>query len=321
MKKLSGLIPLVLLVMLYSCGDDGNGSLLDDTCMQCHSTDMKQEVEFQFNQSAHRAGAIAVDYAGGRASCAQCHSHEGFVEYAATGGVAENITLPSAWQCKTCHNIHKTFEEEDYALRLAEPVALIADEAITVDIENSNLCGNCHQSRRHEPNTTNPGATFNITSTHYGPHHGSQVNLLQGVTFAEIAGPEAYPAAGSHAHAALGCTGCHMSEYGEGMGGHTFNPSTGSCLGCHAGADDFNVGGFQDEIAGLLEELRDLLIAAEVLEWVEDDEAYEPIVGEHPMAAAQAFFNWIGIEEDRSHGIHNPVYIEALLKNSIAALQ
>jgi hypothetical protein len=320
MKHLTGLIILALLVTLYSCNDDGDSSVLDDTCMQCHSTQVKQDIEFQFNQSAHRAGAIAVDYAGGRSSCAQCHSHEGFVEYAATGDVAENITLPSAWQCKTCHNIHKTFEKDDYALRLADPVALIADEAITVDMENSNLCANCHQSRRNEPNVTNPGSEFEITSTHYGPHHGSQINLLYGVTFAEIAGSASYPAEGSHPHSALGCTGCHMSEYGEGEGGHTFNPSVASCQECHSGADDFDVGGGQTEVAELLEELRDALIAAEVLEWVEEDEAYEPIVGVHSMAEAQAFFNWIGIEEDRSHGVHNPTYIKALLENSIEAL-
>lgn len=319
MKNLLGLSVLLSLLLLCSCGEDVQ--TLDDTCLQCHSTEVKMEIEFQFNQSAHRAGAIAVDYAGGRSSCAQCHSHEGFVEYAATGMVAENITMPTAWKCQTCHNIHKTFEEEDYALRLADAVTLIADEAITVDIENSNLCSNCHQSRRNEPNIVSPGETFEITSTHYGPHHGSQINLLEGVTFAEIAGPEAYPAVGSHPHATLGCTGCHMSEYGEGQGGHTFNPSVASCGECHSGADDFDIGGSQTEVAALLEELRDLLLAAEVIEWVEEDEAYEPIVGVHEMAEAQAFFNWIGIEEDRSHGAHNPTYITALLKNSIAALQ
>jgi len=306
--------------MLCSCNNE-DPMVIEDTCLQCHSTDVKQEVEFQFHQSAHRAGAIAVDYAGGRASCAACHSHEGFIEFAATGDVAENITLPSAWQCKTCHNIHKTFEEEDYALRLAEPIAFIYDETVTADFENSNLCANCHQSRRAEPNTTDPGETFEITSTHYGPHHGAQANLIYGAGFAEIAGSEAYPDMGSSAHNALGCTGCHMSEYADGMGGHTFNPSVMSCQDCHSGADDFNVGGGQDEVHALLEELKELLLAEGVLEYDAEDDAYHPVVGVHNMNAAQAFFNWVGIEEDRSLGVHNPAYIEALLKNSIETLQ
>jgi hypothetical protein len=53
---------------------------------------------------------------------------------------------------------------------------------------------------------------------------------------------------------------------------------------------------------------------------VEEDEAYEPIVGTYPMAQAQAFFNWIGLTEDRSLGVHNPRYVEALLTNSIDAI-
>ncbi len=39
-----------------------------------------------------------------------------------------------------------------------------------------------------------------------------------------------------------------------------------------------------------------------------------------PMVQAQAFFNWVGLEEDRSMGAHNPKYVKALLKNSIDAI-
>ena len=335
MKQLFAPILMVsFLILLCSCGSE---NVYEDTCLKCHSTQVKMDIDLQFNQSAHKAGAIAVDYAGARASCAQCHSHEGFVEYAMNGEVAQNISLASAWQCKTCHNVHKTFTEDDYAFRLAEPVALIFDETVIFDYENSNLCANCHQSRRAGPEDmagemvdtddddvddyTMQAGEFFISSTHYGPHHGAQANLMHGVGFAELTGSASYAAAGSHPHAALGCTGCHMEEYADGMGGHTFNPSINACTECHSGAQDFDIGGGQEEVADLLEELRDALLAAEVIEWVEEDEAYEPIVGVHGLEEAQAFFNWIGIEEDRSHGVHNPGYIKALLENSIAAIQ
>ncbi|MFN2128274.1 MAG: hypothetical protein ACK2TU_10490 [Anaerolineales bacterium] len=39
------------------------------------------------------------------------------------------------------------------------------------------------------------------------------------------------------------------------------------------------------------------------------------------MILAEAYYNWIGIEEDRSEGVHNPNYVEALLENSIEALE
>jgi len=317
-------------------GVDGN-----ITCLECHSADNPQAKLEQFNQSVHAAGQIAVDYAGGRSSCAQCHSSEGFIEFARNGEVAENISAPSAWECKTCHNIHQTFEQTDYALRLADPIAFIYDETVTADFANSNLCVNCHQTRRAEPNISAPGDSFNITSTHYGPHHGPQGNLLNGVGFAEIVGDFSYPAAGSanHMDEAARCTGCHMYEYGNGSGGHTFNPALDACNTCHEATDtDFNYKNQQTEIEGLLEDLMALLEARGVIEEGTEEiyeinqetgvielvvytEGYHPVVGMHSMIEAQAFFNWVGIEEDRSLGVHNPEYIKALLENSIKGLE
>jgi formate-dependent nitrite reductase cytochrome c552 subunit len=300
-------------------GVDGNV-----TCLECHSADMPQIILEQFNQSVHSAGQIAVDYAGGRASCARCHSSEGFIEYARTGAVAENISAPSAWECKTCHSIHSTFEAEDFALRLADPVTLIFDKTTQIDLGNSNLCANCHQTRTPEPNLASPGDTYNITSTHYGPHRGPQANVLAGVGFAEIPGSFTYPTAGSSPHMDENgmCVGCHMYDYGNGAGGHTWNPALDACNTCHEASDtNFDHNNVQTEIAGLLEELRDLLVAQGVVEYVVADEAYEPVVGTHSMVQAQAFFNWIGLEEDRSLGVHNPAYAKALLENSIEALE
>jgi hypothetical protein len=206
---------------------------------------------------------------------------------------------------------------------LSDEISFIFDETVTADFGTGNLCVNCHQSRRAEPNVTNPGETFEITSTHYGPHHGAQGNVLNGAGFAEIAGDIAYPAPGSATHMEVGCTGCHMGEYDAdaAAGGHTYWPTLGSCTECHGALEDFDYNGAQTEVEELLVELRDILVANGVLEWVEEDEAYEPVVGTYPMAQAQAFFNWVGLEEDRSLGVHNPNYVMALLKNSIQALQ
>ncbi len=315
-------------------GVDGNV-----TCLVCHADENLQMKRHEFAISQHAVGDIAVGYAGGRAGCAACHSHEGFVAFT-EGFTAHNISNPSPWECGTCHGLHQTFEAEDYALRTTDAPAIwdggnfLLKGTNYLDVQgNSNLCANCHQSRRAEPNITNPGATFNITSTHYGPHHGAQANVLAGVGFAEIAGSIAYPTAGSANHITASCTGCHMYE-----GDHGFNPSLLACNTCHGATDtDFNYGGVADEMADLLEELRDLLIAKGVIEeGIEDlfeldeetgdivqvqlSEGYHPVVGEHPMVLAQAFFNWVGLAEDRSLGAHNPKYYKALLKNSIDAV-
>jgi hypothetical protein len=316
-KGISLSIIALFAVIAMSC----NGTtedLTSESCQVCHTNQMKADVEFQFAQSVHSAGLVAVDYAGGRADCARCHSHEGFVAFAG-GQDAQDISAPSPWECKTCHDLHMTFDSTDYALRLAEPIHPIYDETVTIDLKNGNLCANCHQSRRAEPNMDIPGTTYTITSTHYGPHHGAQANNVYGGGFAEIAGDIPYPAAESHAHFDVSCTGCHMGTYTDGDGGHTYNPNVENCLECHEGATDFNIGGVQTEVEGLLTDLADALLAKGVLE--EDaDGVLEPVVGTYPMVQAQAFFNWVGLEEDRSMGVHNPPYIKALLKNSIAAL-
>lgn len=306
--------------------DGADGSV---TCLSCHSGTTLTKIQGQFAMSEHSVGAIAVDYAGGRAECAQCHSHEGFVQYATLGSVAGNITNPSAWQCSTCHGLHSTFESTDYALRLKAPVVSAANKNVTLDAKgNSNLCVNCHQTRTAEPNTATPGTTFKITNTHYGPHHGPQANVLIGVGFAEIPGSVAYPAAGSSKHVTMmnatsgACVGCHMSTFTNKQGGHSYIPSVAACNSCHGGTPitDYNYGGVQSDVQALLDQLRDKLIAKGVLAYVDADAAYEPKVGTYPMIQAQAYYNWIGLVEDRSLGVHNPKYVRALLVNTLEAL-
>jgi len=306
-------------------GSDGtNGVDGQVTCLVCHSGTNMDSKQAEFAMSAHSAGAIAVDYAGGRASCAKCHSHEGFTQFAVFGTVLGDITNPSAWECSTCHGLHKSFEGTDYALRLTAPITAEFDKKTVMDLKgNSNLCGYCHQTRTAEPNIASPGETFKITNTHYGPHHGPQANVLSGVGFAEIAGPVAYPAAGSAKHLELAsCTGCHMAPFSKKQGGHSYIPNLDACNTCHGATNvDYNYGGVQTEVEEKLVALRDKLVELGVVEYVEADAAYEPIVGTYPMVQAQAYFNWIGLEEDRSLGVHNPKYVKALLTNTIAALQ
>ncbi len=311
------------------------------TCFECHGTGTIETVSQQFHQSIHSSGEVAVAYAGGRSRCARCHSNEGFVEFSLTGNVEENITAPTAWECATCHDIHQEFDATDWAFRgdVGDAKGFIFDETVVADFGAGNICINCHQSRRAEPNVSDPGTTFEITSTHYGPHHGAQSNVLYGAGFAEIAGTESYPTPGSATHfTGQSCTGCHMETYADGQGGHTWNPSINSCTECHAGATDFDINGVRTQVEADLETLRDLLIAQGVVEEavetlfeldpetgdiveVLESDGYHPVVGTYTMAQAQAFFNWVGLLEDRSFGVHNPAYTKALIANSIEAIQ
>jgi hypothetical protein len=40
-----------------------------------------------------------------------------------------------------------------------------------------------------------------------------------------------------------------------------------------------------------------------------------------PFKTAQALWNYKTVEEDHSHGIHNPKYAKALIKNALEAVQ
>ncbi|MDA3894206.1 MAG: hypothetical protein PF517_21310 [Salinivirgaceae bacterium] len=308
-------------------GEDGadgaDGAAGSITCLECHSETTIIEIGSEFVQSQHKLGEF-VSYAGGRGSCASCHSSDGFIEFASFGFVeGSTLSSPGAWECKTCHGLHSTFEAGDYALRMTDPVTWIFDDTQTADLGgNSNLCANCHQSRRAEPNIDVPGTEFEITSSHYGPHHGAQANVVYGAGFAEIAGDAAYPTAGESSHMAASCVGCHMGEYADNEGGHTWNPSLAACVSCHA-TESFDYGGVQTETEELLAELRDLLVGHDVLgtDTVDEVVSYHVVVGTYPMAQAQAFFNWVGLEEDRSEGAHNPKYVKALLENSIDAIK
>ncbi len=345
-------------------GSDGTDGVDGDvTCLTCHSGATMQSVKEQFQQSVHYSGEVAVDYAGARSSCARCHSSEGFIEFATNGSVGENISAPSAWECATCHSLHQTFDATDYALRITADVSFIFDGTVTADFDNGNLCATCHQSRRAGPedmvgewvdlngvDDDGPGGVgdddeyqvlagdFFISSSHYGPHHGAQSNVLYGVGFAEIAGSMSYQTAGSGSHMTLaGCTDCHMATYSDGTGGHTYNPSLDACNDCHGATEtDFDYGGVQTETEDLLTELRDSLVSIGVIAYESGDYyelneetgiielvtaagGYHPVVGIYSVEEAGAFFNWTGLDEDRSLGVHNPKYVKALLTNSLEA--
>jgi len=297
--------------------DGANGTSLA-VCLDCHTDAAFLQLGLEYVQSGHKAGNF-VDYAGGRGSCSRCHSKQGFMNYAA-GLDAVNIGEPGEIDCATCHIVHPA---EEFVLRLDDAFYMIWDDTYLLEFgDSSNLCANCHQNRRAEPNVAAPADTFTITSTHYGPHHGPQANVLEGVGFAEIAGSTSYPEPGAgHKAAGMTCYECHMAEeYADGVSGHTWWPTTAACTDCHGAMDDFDFHGVQTYTQGQLDELRDLLLDLGVLAHDEEDDSYHPVVGTYPMVQAQAFFNWVGLEEDRSLGVHNPSYVDALLTNTLEAL-
>lgn len=310
------------MVAFISC-EGPAGQAGNETCKECHSLDNRSMKSVEYEKSGHGAGEF-VAYAGGRNGCAQCHSHEGFVETEHTGRdtTAANIPIPTRIDCKTCHDSHTSFDDEadgpDYALRGLHEVNLIMfGNEQKLDFEsNSNLCANCHQPRRLGPEDDGTG-NFKVTSTHYGPHHGPQATYVQGVGAYEFAGSESYPTSGTSTHATAGaCVACHMGDADEMGGGHTFTANVASCTSCHNDATTLDINGVQTEVHDMLAELQGILTTKGIL-----DAEGHVLKGTYPVGLAGAFYNYIGIEEDRSLGVHNPGYIKAVLKNTIAAMK
>ena len=302
------------------------------TCSDCHNdTTLILSKRLQSDTTTHMTGG-AHDYAGGRSGCTACHSSEGFQEMVALGLTPDTVEEapgnPSPQNCRTCHQIHTTYTEADFALETTAPVILYASGE-TFDMGDGNLCANCHQPRRLGPEEG--GGEYEITSTHWGPHHGPQSTVLLGIS--------AYGVADSTSiHYTLvtdGCPVCHMVA-----GDHTLAASTAGCQSCHAELDTLDYNGVQTEIKALFDELQALLLAAGLLEEVVDEEGervlltdegmevtgYEPTeVHPHPgtysEAQAGAAWNWMIVYEDNSFGIHNPSWTKAILEKGIELMQ
>jgi len=319
-------------------GSDANAAL----CISCHSSTHRDPIHDAYALSNH---ATAPDdswaYAGvgaNRVGCAQCHNNQGFIDFQsgiyadANGNQTVNPTGYSTAQpinCTGCHDAHRSFDFEndgnDYALRTLDPVALIIDPSISIDVNNSsdtmgysNTCINCHQPRTAAP-TPNAYGNYKVTSTHWGPHHGPQGTFLYGLGGAIL--PGAMPAVGDAGHAkGASCVACHMGEPTEANnGGHTWNPSPTACLACHDSEPEA-VAGLEELRATLLTELQTKGIDSTGTKYIFDTNGNLQ-TGTYSLKVSQAAFNYILLEEDRSNGIHNPVYAKDLVTNSINALQ
>lgn len=320
---------IIFSILIMSCegpaGQDGMDA--NSSCVTCHNQSTMTLKSTEYEVSGHAAGA-AVGYAGARNGCAACHSNEGFIETVHTGKdtTAANIPIPTRIDCQTCHTSHTSLDFEtdgqDYALRTIEAVDLVMfGNEKSVDFESSsNLCANCHQPRRLGPESL-AADSFNITSSHWGPHHGPQATYVQGIGAFEFEGSSSYPDPGSSTHATGGaCVACHMGEAtGSGAavtGGHSFKANVAGCTSCHTDATTLDINGVQTEVEGLLEEIVEILKTNAVV-----DAEGHVLKGKYPTKFAAAYYNYIGILEDRSMGVHNPAYIKAVLNNTLAAIK
>ncbi|HAM99117.1 MAG TPA: hypothetical protein DCQ26_10965 [Marinilabiliales bacterium] len=342
-KLFSGVVAIAAMSMLVSCegpagpagadGTDGTDGVAGNlSCLECHTQENMDAIQSQYSISGHGIGAyVAYTSGSGRAACVQCHTHEGFLyvlegvpnaDHSGNPAVPTDIYNATKVGCETCHSNHGSLEDSIEApIRTIAPVIAIADSSV-IDFENnSNLCANCHQSRAsylasEALDSVKVGGVMvavadgnvGISSSRTGPHHGPQSNMLMGTV--------GYGTSSQGTHSGLGCTACHMGESDGAEGGHTFFPSVENCTGCHEGLANFDHNGKQTEFDNRMAAIRTKLIEKGIV--VESTDL--AVVGQYPLAEFKAYWNWVSLKEDLSHGVHNPGYTNTMLTIAEAGL-
>lgn len=260
----------------------------------------------------------------------------------------------AAVSCTTCHAVdpatdpHRTgqYAAANFPLRVPtgpNDVAYLEKSPDTTAVTGtpagkygaSNSCIWCHKSRKDPTNYI--GASNTLTSLNWGPHEGPQADVYSGVGGYHYAG-KSY---GTSTHQAkVTCVDCHMAPVAANgnMPNHSFYPQLSACLGCHAGATSFDVGGGQADVKSSLLELQKALNDAGYL----TRSAAAPYV---PLTSAQladgkfeldktmpsgatltadqagAVYNYLLIARGGALGVHNPKYVKQLMFDSIFAIK
>ncbi len=310
-------------------------SLSAGDCGRCHDALPYHSKNVEWEASRH---SVATRYptGEGRGACVRCHSGAGFIDY--VDDTDRYGTLYEAITCATCHDPHDA--TNPHQLRKVDDVTLMDGETVVTRGGLGKLCMNCHLSRR------DADAYVLGTSNHFGPHSSPQTDMLVGANAIEY-GKEI----GRSRHIFVinnTCVVCHMQEtsaddaFNLMAGGHTFKPSwdggtpdiheddvdlTAACAICHGNIESFNfkqedfngdgfVEGIRDEIDGLLQEL------ALQLPPIGEPTVTERVTAEsHTLAQKKALYNYLFVESDGSHGVHNLSYAVGILKASLEDLE
>jgi hypothetical protein len=351
-KNLMPVMALMLLLLLISgcerkvVNETAGDQTAQVSCFTCHNDNDVFLVERrqEYDLSQHAVGETVYRNRNNSSfyqSCERCHTNEGYV--ARLTGVAYTGDHFSKIACFTCHAPHTNGSLELRADQYNMLVTL--GNGNQYDMGEGNTCGQCHISRRYAAEYV---AETDTLSTHFGPHHGPQSDMLVGDNAYEYSGYTAgYPDSYHPSGLTDFCVQCHMAKPIFGAGGHTFavegenggeeydNVYGCNVDGCHSGnplsdfdrtayADfdwDGDIESVPDEVEGLLDSLQGLLYADGLLEWVHegDDSLLEP-KDERPVTSADttgALYNYLFVHEDRSMGIHNTKYAVALLQSSV----
>jgi hypothetical protein len=163
-----------------TCHDDGHYHVFPTQWE--HSGEDATEFDGRGFHGGHAKGTWIAR--GNRGSCAPCHSGAGYIKWNYDGRPVNQYGLPASIDdpppatthtCATCHDPHDA--SNIHQLRF-EDTQLGDGAPITFELYGTgSQCMECHRSRRNAVDYT---SDFGNASSHYGPHHGPQADMLFG---------------------------------------------------------------------------------------------------------------------------------------------
>ena len=330
--------------------------ILPQSCSSCHGSEPVYSIASArtgYDASVHKTGGNSFYSNGG--GCQRCHTNEGFVKFVKTGNddLEGFVNAPSQPSCFTCHDPHGT---GTFALRVEKPVQLVNAKQFSGG--KGNICASCHQSRSDAAAVVVETEASKVSSR-FGPHHGPQGDLFAGTGAYEYPG-KTYGTSPHTTKLADSCVACHKSlpegrfSLSPGIGGHSFNIAgevhevetlnVSVCVSCHpgikqvAGKDAFDrkaladydrdgvLEPFQYEFEGLLSKFKNdegtgYLQSAIVPAFYSKAGGWNGVrEGTRSVVQMAALYNYTFFVEDRSRGIHNPLYSIQILYDTIKSL-
>ena len=226
-------------------GEGARVSLSSDVCGVCHGEPLRHGRFQQWQLSGHANYELAGEE-GLNASCAPCHTAQGFLAwekngFAATPGVTVTWTADEIHPqtCQVCHDPHAIGTTSggpttNATVRINGNTPPTMAGYTAENVGKGAICITCHNGRRGLRNDS----TFNVADATRAPHVGPQGDVLMGQNFYLVdVGTPSY-----HSRVEDACVTCHMEatppppELSYNLGGtnHTFFARADICSKCHA---------------------------------------------------------------------------------------
>jgi hypothetical protein len=317
-------------------------------CGQCHDSPPHHSIYAQWTNALHshvvwsssfaqNSGAPGFEF-NGLGNCIRCHDGRGYVNF--TKGIGTNtVGMIQASQemisCQACHDPHGN--ANDHWLRHMASSSDTLANGYHYNAGYGNTCLDCHKNRTDNAVTVQT----RVNSSHWGPHHSVQGDILFGQNAASFGFPYI---SGSHRNISNLCIQCHMAPTADTgtpswnkVGEHSFNmadeennyDNVNGCLGCHPGVtgfDDFmapedydgnnQIQSWEDEMNGCIRNMRIALPPTGI-----DSVAWQLVAADSfNVDLRKAYWNYLLLSNDGSHGLHNPFFYVSVYQQTMPHL-